>query len=284
MAGEWGAPRKQVRDAVDPSGFGGHEERMRILEERIAKLEHGAFSENVAFGPEGIRVKGGTGLTVEAGGGVSVKDGGDVTIADGGTLTVIDASGNVLAIIGDVGGGTRGIRVIRTDGTVSFQVGDKPDGPDPDGTGTLAIFDQQQNAILWDDPRSGFGFGLPSFPFHLFPWRATDRLSTNSTTWQPLYLGYPRRWSKRTGIMVLLSCDTGVTGEARVVLDGVQVGSTVTASGTSVNSAYITFDLPDGTFSDVAGTLEVQGRVASGTGKVYVAWTAAESRPAEPPA
>ena len=93
MAGEWGAPRKQVRDAVDPSGFGGAEERLRIMEARIAKLEHGAFSEFVSFGLDGIKISGG--------GSLRVLDGGDV---------VVDPDGMVRSALfdGDLGAGEVG--------------------------------------------------------------------------------------------------------------------------------------------------------------------------------
>ena len=88
MAGEWGAPRKQVRDAVDPSGFGGAEERMRILEAKVAALQHAAFSEFVSIGLDGMKIKNGGSLDVsgdlDVGGTADFS--GDTTI--GGNLAV----------------------------------------------------------------------------------------------------------------------------------------------------------------------------------------------------
>ena len=86
---------------------------MRIFEKRLAALEHGAFSEFVSFGLDGMRVKGGTGLTVEGGGSVNIADDGNLNVD--GNLTV----GGTAAFTGDTNIGGN----LAVTGTLSLPAG-----------------------------------------------------------------------------------------------------------------------------------------------------------------
>lgn len=82
--------------------------RLRELEKLVRELTSGRRMEHATIGAGGIRVRGTGGVTLQQGGGLTVEDGGDIVIR-GGALNVYDDNDTLVATIGLLPNGSRGI-------------------------------------------------------------------------------------------------------------------------------------------------------------------------------
>lgn len=85
--------------------------RLAELEKRVVELTSGRRLENATVGANGIRVKGAGGITLQQGGGVTVEDGGDIVVR-GGALNVFDDTETLVAVIGRLPNGSRGVAAL----------------------------------------------------------------------------------------------------------------------------------------------------------------------------
>jgi hypothetical protein len=85
--------------------------RLNELEKQVREFTSGRRMENATIGAGGIRVKGSGGVTLQQGGGLTVEDGGDIVIR-GGALNVYDDTDTLIAAIGLLPNGARGIAAL----------------------------------------------------------------------------------------------------------------------------------------------------------------------------
>lgn len=139
------------------------------------------------------------------------------------------------------------------------------------GTHTANLHDGQNNVIVGNDSFSGQGLARPYVPQG--GWaraRYADwNIATTSATFETLWRGEMFKQHPKISVATLSSMDTsGSTGELRVVVDGVQMGTTQTI-GFAQTVSLIGPDVVAGVHMKVL-TVEIQGRVASGAGALKV--------------
>ncbi|TFV91413.1 hypothetical protein [Blastococcus sp. CT_GayMR16] len=202
---------------------------------------------------------------------------GGITIRNG-FLRVQNAAGTVTQFF--VGGisptlpdGTPqpGMTLRREDGTLAMALYDPT--PDPGSPGGfkqfLAIYDRSGNIIFSDDTESGQGHARPRVPLTFYRARSNDWPQVTSTTFETVYRAKGDKQQPRLNIRVWgVNDSAGATGEVRVMVNGVQLGTTGATS-----SAIITEFLMVGAVAGSYGTnlvIEVQARMVAGAGGVRV--------------
>jgi hypothetical protein len=162
----------------------------------------------------------------------------------------------------------------------------KPDGTDiasfswdaSDGTQTVHLHDDQNNVIIGNDKVTGQGLSRPLIPGVFYPAQFANFVGTSSTTWVTLWRA---RMTKQLGQLYVRAWagnDTsGGTGQVRVLVDGVQFGSTVTTGLTITESQYGPAPIAGDHATSVV--VEIQAQMVSGTGTVRVGASRLEGWP-----
>ncbi len=183
-------------------------------------------------------------------------------ISDGGDLTVLDPNGNQVVKVGHDSSGSRGFALTSEAGVDMLDFGISTLTPGRpvldlnDSTGALAFATDPANdgtGIFWPFMQAPFA----PMTIALWPFNTTG-------TFTNVAQASSYRFSQAFTAYARLVCDSGATaGQARLLVDGVQVGSTATV-GTSVT---------DGIFSGLTGGLirspaflQIQTRVTAGAG------------------
>lgn len=199
----------------------------------------------------------------------SISSGG-LTIK-GGALKVLYAAGDLAVYFGGLASGGSyvgtGLLIQEPNGTdiASFSYNENT------GTHTANLHDSQNNVIVGNDSVSGQGLARPYVP--MGGWaraRYADwSISTTSATFETLWRGEIFKQHPRMSVATLASMDTsGSTGEVRVLVDSVQMGTTQ-----SIGFAQTTSLIGPATVAGVhmkVLAVEIQGRVATGAGALRV--------------
>jgi hypothetical protein len=215
-----------------------------------------------------------TGTTIDTGG-ITLTGGGGVTVEDGGNLTAYSQSGSQMFDIATYGAAgaqyQESVRIGRIeDGTTALQTFNFA-GPGQTAQ-TLVLYDHSGN-ILYGDDYLGWGMGRPYIGaggWIDLTGAAPPTSSTTSTTFANLqsiawYEQHPRVY-----VSLVVKADASTAGQIRLSdVNGVQIGSTLALSA----GAYAVTSIGPATLTNPAYAdqfpLYIQGRVTSGTGRVY---------------
>jgi hypothetical protein len=95
-------------------------------------------------------------------------------------------------------------------------------------------------------------------------------VATTSTTFETLWKGEMLKQHPKLSVATRATTDTsGSTGEIRVLVNGVQLGSSVASVGFALTTSLLGPDVVDGDHMKLL-TVEIQGRMASGAGSLKV--------------
>jgi hypothetical protein len=206
----------------------------------------------------------------------TISDGGNLTVT-GGAVKVLSPDGATSAYWGPVaptlpdGTYQPGWIMYREDGTLAAAMYDP--NPDPGGPGDykqfLALYDRGGSVINSDDTASGQGLARPYLAYPFYRARYADWIGTTSATFETLFRARIPKQHPRLYVRAWASNDTGgATGELRVLVNGVQVGTTQ-ATGFVVAEQVIGPAAVAGAHMDTL-VVELQARLATGTGAVRV--------------
>lgn len=238
-----------TQEAGVPQDFWGRIERM--IENSVAKLARSGMLRNSSI----------------SGGGLTIKDGGSLQVLYptdmGGKIGVFFGKTNS-AITGEYVG--TGFTVQNTDGKdiATFR------SDVTSGNPVAVIRDAQENPVFSTNQNDGVGLLRPYLNNTAIPARYVDwTVSTTSATFETLFTAYGHK--QHTGLLGMMNAamDTaGTTGETRVMVNGVQVGSTVSHAFSTSTFYYGPGPVP-GAWDDWL-TIEFQGRRTSATGALRV--------------
>jgi hypothetical protein len=242
-----------AQEAAVPASFWGRVQKM--IDDSIAKYARSGALRNAS-------ITGGAGLTVGA----------------GGKLVVQHPAGNTLMLMGaydgshtfDMPDGSRQPMALlyRADGSLALGMYDPNTA---DGLQQfLALYDRAGNIIMSDDTSSGQGLARPYIPATFNRTRYADfAVSTTSTVFETLWDAQMYKQHPQLVVRVRASMDTsGTTGELRVMVNGVQLGTTASQSFAVASNAFGP--------AAVAGAhesllkVEIQGRITSASGALKV--------------
>lgn len=234
----------------------------------------------VVSGTGDVQVSGGGDVAVSGGGSISVNGGdvnvtsGGVTVSSGGTLRVVHAAsgGQNLIYAGPALVGLDEVSAFilrRPDGTLMFLAY----GSNVGGDGFWAHYDKGENIVVSDDGVTAHGLATPylnSGPFGTSFNTETAPLlpGTINATFTAVHEGYIPLTHPRIRVLALIATDVGgTTGEGKVLLDGVQIGTTVSATNWVDVTASVPGWATTRTFLQEV-KIEVQVRRTGGTGRV----------------
>lgn len=245
------------------------------LERRISKLETAPRLGNASISEGGLRVLGDGGIYVENGG-LYVDGFGRILVGEGGSILTADGQGRALFYAGGFAEtipGTPqgyGIAFYRLDGSVALLLADDSDD---EQVQRVKVYDRNGKTIFAED-RQGDGLEWPVIPIVFAPMDYREWPGTTSTTFEALLQATPYRQHRRAFVRVRHTTDVSdTTGEARVTVNGTQVGSTISV-GFGIGTTLVgPFDVP-GVHGD-SPEIKVEGRVTAGTGKVRATVTRA---------
>ncbi|MFD1658877.1 hypothetical protein ACFSL4_11825 [Streptomyces caeni] len=191
--------------------------------------------------------------------------GGTVEITDGGSLLVRTPSGTPMFRVGGWSGGEYGMEIHRQSGSLAMSL------YNGDGLSTslqpLRIYDSANREIISDDITTG---GLARPWLAMLPPQDTGYTrwpQTSSTSWTTIAMSYNVVWQPKMRLLLNTRASSGATGSVRVLVNGAQWGSTVTAPADFDYSDLVATD-----FASVYRTLlkvEIQAQVTSTSGTVY---------------
>jgi hypothetical protein len=163
--------------------------------------------------------------------------------------------------------------VVRVDGSTALKLGQTVGGSQ-----YIALLDRQGNTVVSDDTSTGQGLARPWLPV---PWQEEAATSTSGTTFVTTSTATLYKQHPRMNLEVLVTAPASVTAEYRVLAnnDG-PTATLVTASAvgavTRQRDLWDALDVP-GVFGERV-LLELQVRVAAGTGSVGAVFAAIWSR------
>jgi hypothetical protein len=200
--------------------------------------------------------------------------GGTLTIKEGGTLKArypATLGGGVGVFFGDVINAGTGAYV----GTGLLM--QAPNGYDiasfrsdvTTGTSIAVIRDGQQNAVFYTDTVTGQGLGRPYLPFTFYSARFTDTPSvTISATFETLWTADTYKQLAGMFVGAASLADAGTAGEVRVLVNGVQLGTTQAVSSVAAAHSFGAAAVAGAHMA--AQGVEIQARVTSGAGSLRV--------------
>ncbi|WP_132110122.1 hypothetical protein [Actinocrispum wychmicini] len=187
---------------------------------------------------------------------------GGLTLLDDAYLRMVDDNNTEIVYIGPDQDGKQIIRIRRDSGAdvlFTYTAG---------GRQFWALTDNARQIVVSDDAVSGQGIARPWLPIPVQTSRYDHLPSTPLTDWDQLQnTGYrPKQhplWS-----VLIKHCTTApdTKGEVRLVLDGVQVGTTIPVEYYNTWAGVGPFPVPGTHMS--AHILELQARRTAGTGRV----------------
>jgi hypothetical protein len=190
------------------------------------------------------------------------------SIDNGGQLVVKDVNGNQVVKLGYDSAGVRGAALTSPSGVdmLNFYV--------QTGTGLpyLVILDSTSNlALATDSDGDGSGLYWPWIPVPIQTQKIANWPSTNSTSFDTVSSGGSYKFSQRLHVYANVICDGGATaGQARILVNGTQVGSTVNVSTTLGTTFMGTPDFASNVLAADYAWLEIQAKVTAGSGNCRV--------------
>jgi hypothetical protein len=195
---------------------------------------------------------------------------GGVTLTNDAYFQVISADGDRLVRFGQLsefpdGTPQQGIDLRYQDGRAAITIWD-PGATGPDDDQFIGLWNGNQ-IVLSTDAASGFGLARPwlQIPLSLAP--TAQWPSTTSAT----YAGLLESWSPQhhpwLEARVAISGNPGTAGDARVTVNGVQVGTPFVFDGTNPITGFVSarIDQPYGTLSQVL----LEARRTSGANSIF---------------
>ncbi|MBG0853222.1 hypothetical protein I2W78_15535 [Streptomyces spinoverrucosus] len=192
--------------------------------------------------------------------------GGGVEITDGGYLAVRPPGGGpAVFAVGAWQGTEYGLAIRRQTGTLAMSL------HNGDGTSTsqqpLRIYDSQAREIFSDDIVTG---GLARPWLVMLPPQDTGTArwpQTTATSWTTIAVSHNPVWQPKMRLMLNTRVSSGAAGQVRVLVNGAQWGSTITAGSDWDHTALLSDD-----FAAIQGStvrFELQAMVTSASGTVY---------------
>lgn len=205
----------------------------------------------------------------------SVSAGGQFTIRNGALVVESDA-GQTSAFFGGIypatpdGKRQPGFILYREDGSKAAAMYDPAPGPTPsDYKQFFALYDRDGNIVLSDDTETGLGLARPYVPFFFYSARFTDTPQvTSSATFETLWLATAYKQNPISYVAAASVASAGTTGEVRVLVNGVQLGTTQSVTSTSAAHAFGPSLVTGDAFSTL--TVQIQARVTSGAGSLRI--------------
>lgn len=223
-----------VSDAAQPAGD--VMRRLRDLERRVDELSSARGLESSTVGAGGLSVR-------------------------GGTLTITNPDGVTTCYFGPLGRGddtSRGWMFRHDDDTPAFTLQGAP------GRQFWAFWDHVGNIIASSDADSGTGLARPWIPLPApAPAGAGHWPGTTTANWSTISRCWPYLQHPKIAVSIATMADPGATGDVRLIVDGDQVGPTVTAG----DQLAFTAPVPKFEFGR-AVSVEIQARRTSGTGEI----------------
>jgi hypothetical protein len=234
-----------TQEGATPRGY--WDQIRKIAREEAAKVLRSAPLKNASISSGGLDIQGNGALRV-------LYPDGEAALYFGGLVTGSGYAGT-------------GLLIQTSDGTdiASFSYDEMT------GEQTAHLHDEQNNIIVGNDHDSGQGLARPWVPGGGFAraryadWNVAAGTGTFETLWRLEMI----KQLPRISVATLASMDTsGSTGEIRLLVDGVQVGTTQTV-GFAQTVSLIGPAVVAGAHMKLL-TVEIQARVASGTGSFRV--------------
>ena len=248
------------------SGYQTKPEGTAALIQRIRDLERAVTELRSAAGIRNSTISGGQGLTVK----------------DGGQLRLVDPDGTVLLELGALpeqpprldGKPQVGWIFRRDNGEMAAFCLTNVVG----GVQSWSWTDRGGHGVLADDAFSSFGLASPYVPLVHGPARIADWYSSTSATFEAIVRAdfsqqHPTYWAT----FQCWASTAGTTGEVRVMLDGVQLGSTVPVVNGSVT---LTTEGGPATGNTWHGSrvLTIEARRTAGTGNILLSVSGIEGQ------
>lgn len=138
------------------------------------------------------------------------------------------------------------------------------------GTTMQNIYDSNGRVIFGNDAASAQGLARPYLPGAFYPTRYADMtVSTPSGTFETLFAATIHKQLPRLAVGVTATMDTtGATGELRVLVNGVQLGTTVSASFVIAGAAFGPVAVAGAHMATLQ--VEIQGRRTSASGALRI--------------
>ncbi|MFD3327579.1 hypothetical protein [Streptomyces sp. NPDC058701] len=190
--------------------------------------------------------------------------GGEVRITDGGSLSVIEPGGTKILGAGFWSATEYGMEIKRQSGKTALSVRNVTAG---DYDQAFRVFDAYAHELFSDDVVKG---GLARPWLAMLPPQDTSTArwpQTTSAAWTTVARSFNPLWQPRMRLNFLTAAAAGVTGQVRVLVDGVQWGDPVTTPAAFDRTAPVVEDLATRFGSLVK--VEIQAMVTGGTGAVF---------------
>lgn len=195
---------------------------------------------------------------------LNTVSGGEVRITDGGSLSVVEPGGTKILGVGFWSQTEYGMEIKRQSGKTALSVRNVTGG---NYDQAFRVFDAHGHEILADDVVTG-GLARPWLPMLPPQDTSTTRWpQTNATGWTTIARSFNPIWQPRMRVYCYTAAASGVTGQVRVLVDGVQWGDPVTTPAVFDRTEKVAEDF-NARFGGLL-KVEIQAMVTSGTGLVY---------------
>ncbi|MFZ3472269.1 hypothetical protein ACODT3_15025 [Streptomyces sp. 4.24] len=195
---------------------------------------------------------------------LNTVSGGALKISDGGSLSVEEPGGTRILGVGFWSSTEYGMEIKRQSGKTALSI---RNGSVNTYDQAFRIFDAYNHEIFSDDVVTG-GLARPWLAMLPPQDTATARWpQTNATGWTTIARSFNPLWQPRLRVYCYTAAAAGVTGQVRILVDGVQWGDPVTTGAIFDRTEKVTDDFT-GRFGSLV-KVEVQAMVTGGTGLVY---------------
>jgi hypothetical protein len=201
-----------------------------------------------------------------------------ILVDSGRGVQVVDDDGHVVSITGALpvdfnradGSRQPGQAVYREDGSLALALADLDPTVLPYKQ-ALQWLDRAGNVVVADDTNGGKGLANPWVGGGVF--LADTNLArwpqTTSATFVDIATGWYRVQNPRLSWDINTVCDVGTTGQAKLLVNGVQVGTTQNVTGTFTDWFGDQVALPAGVNIGDIVSIGLQAKRTAGTGAVY---------------
>lgn len=227
--------------------------------------------------------------------------GASVIVRGGGQIVVQDSNGNNRVAMG-LGDGGGQIATAHANGTAHMLIGDISSGGVPVGQGVAAQQDDgtdifsafanpatgNQQFRIWDHDgnvqvrtdEGGSGLDEPWMDIPLYPISSLGNSDAEGSSFSPIWLGGFRVTHRGVHLQARAWVSPATTGEVRYTINGTQVGNTetITSETAEVRDFGGDQNIPSGLSHYGNYSVQLEGRVTSGTGSVFAMPVAVQKR------
>jgi hypothetical protein len=244
------------------------------LERQIRELAAARGLESATIGQRGLAVKGTGGATLEGGGGVTIAGGGKVQVIDPDTRNTVAYVGSAdMQSTSADGHETQMVSLLfRDDGSPALQLADLNAVANHDHKQALQWPDMSSRVIFADDTASGSGIANPYFAEGTLaeispPAATTTSASFTALRWADSYTQHPKVTAN-----VLVQTAAGTTGEIRLTVNGVLIGTALAIPANSFSNFIIPASAwPSSQYAFESRVIvQLEARRTAGTGTIGV--------------